>query len=56
MIYNSADAGHPVSVGRRLRKVVPFSRYFKFDGGVAEDWDADHLPIEMIATLKKYST
>merc|ERR1719487_398938 len=51
MMYDVRDDGHPVAVGRQLRRVVPRPRYFEFDSAIEPDWDARHLPQELLAML-----
>merc|ERR1719487_1645479 len=51
MMYDVCDDGHPVAVGRQLRRVVPQPRYFEFDSAIEPDWDARHLPQELLAML-----
>jgi hypothetical protein len=54
MIYDSDDPGHPVHVGRRLRKVVPNALYFEFSSDAHGSWDAQQLPLQLTALLQSH--
>jgi len=51
LIFDTEDAGHPVSVGRQMRKHLPNPRYFEFTRSVDGDWEVHHTGEEMIATM-----
>lgn len=51
LIFDTEDAGHPVSVGRQMRRYLPNSNYFEFTRSKDGDWEADHFGEELIALL-----
>jgi len=51
MIFDTEDDGHPVSVGRQLRRYLPNNRYFEFTRSEDGDWEAEHMGEELIALL-----
>ena len=51
LIFDTEDAGHPVSVGRQMRRHLPNPRYFEFTRSVDGDWEVHHTGEEMIAMM-----
>lgn len=51
LIYDTEDAGHPVSVGRQVRRYIPNNRYFEFTRSKDGDWEAQHMAKELIKLL-----
>jgi len=51
LIFDTEDAGHPVSVGRQMRRYLPNNRYFEFTRSTDGDWEAAHFGEELIALL-----
>ena len=51
LIFDTEDAGHPVSVGRQMRQHLPNPRYFEFTRSVDGDWEVHHTGEEMIAMM-----
>mmetsp|Transcript_105903 Transcript_105903/g.306328 ORF Transcript_105903/g.306328 Transcript_105903/m.306328 type:complete len:394 (+) Transcript_105903:127-1308(+) len=57
-MYDRDDRGHPISVGRRVRKLLGSDdiRYFEFASSHDGDWDAVHLPPELVTMLEGHRT
>ncbi|CAK9018797.1 unnamed protein product [Durusdinium trenchii] len=51
LIFDTEDAGHPVSVGRQMRRQLPNPRYFEFTRSKDGDWEVLHMGEEMIAMM-----
>mmetsp|Transcript_3695 Transcript_3695/g.9396 ORF Transcript_3695/g.9396 Transcript_3695/m.9396 type:complete len:1002 (+) Transcript_3695:77-3082(+) len=47
LIFDTEDAGHPVSVGRQMRRYLPNPRYFEFTRSRDGDWECQHTGEEM---------
>lgn len=51
LIYDTEDDGHPVSVGRQLRRYIPNNRYFEFARSKDGHWEAMHMGEELLSLL-----
>uniref|UniRef100_A0A7S4SS63 Kinesin-like protein n=1 Tax=Alexandrium monilatum TaxID=311494 RepID=A0A7S4SS63_9DINO len=51
LIFDTEDDGHPVSVGRQMRRYLPNNRYFEFARSVDGNWEAAHMGEELVALL-----
>mmetsp|Transcript_104119 Transcript_104119/g.333880 ORF Transcript_104119/g.333880 Transcript_104119/m.333880 type:complete len:1050 (-) Transcript_104119:186-3335(-) len=51
LIFDVEDAGHPVEVGRQMRRYLQDPRYFEFARSVDGDWECQHMGEEMVALL-----
>jgi len=54
MFYDVNDPGHPVHVGRRLKKCLQCPKFFEFSSSKQGNWDAQQLPIELMSLLQAY--
>ena len=52
MAYDTRDAGHPVSVGRTLRRTVRNPIYFEYDGEAEGHWLSKNFAREMLEMLR----
>ena len=48
LLFDSDDDGHPISVGRRMRKNIPINRWFEFEGSKEPSWLSDNMGREML--------
>ncbi|CAE7223635.1 kif4 [Symbiodinium sp. CCMP2592] len=53
LIFDTEDDGHPVSVGRQMRRHLPNPRYFEFTRSKDGDWECHHMGEEMISMLQE---
>ncbi|CAJ1372941.1 unnamed protein product [Effrenium voratum] len=51
LIFDTEDAGHPVSVGRQMRRHLPNPRYFEFTRSADGDWEVHHMAEEMLGMM-----
>jgi len=51
LIFDTEDDGHPVSVGRQMRRYLPHNRYFEFTRSVDGDWEAKYMGAELLQLL-----
>eukprot|EP00927_Polykrikos_kofoidii_P017135 TRINITY_DN17776_c1_g1_i1.p1 TRINITY_DN17776_c1_g1~~TRINITY_DN17776_c1_g1_i1.p1 ORF type:complete len:1160 (-),score=176.85 TRINITY_DN17776_c1_g1_i1:286-3390(-) len=51
MIFDTEDAGHPVAVGRQMRRYLPNNRYFEFTRSTDGDWEAKHMGDELLKLM-----
>eukprot|EP00928_Gymnodinium_smaydae_P029107 TRINITY_DN22014_c0_g1_i1.p1 TRINITY_DN22014_c0_g1~~TRINITY_DN22014_c0_g1_i1.p1 ORF type:complete len:1108 (+),score=144.32 TRINITY_DN22014_c0_g1_i1:47-3370(+) len=54
LIFDTEDDGHPVSVGRQMRRYLPDNRYFEFSRSKDGDWEAMHMGEELLKMLAGY--
>jgi len=51
LIFDIEDAGHPVEVGRQMRRYLQDARYFEFARSVDGDWECNHMGEELVKML-----
>merc|ERR1719375_2435461 len=51
LIFDTEDAGHPVSVGRQMRRHLPNPRYFEFARSRDGEWECQHMGEELLMML-----
>eukprot|EP00397_Hematodinium_sp_SG-2012_P004277 GEMP01004288.1.p1 GENE.GEMP01004288.1~~GEMP01004288.1.p1 ORF type:complete len:1118 (+),score=289.91 GEMP01004288.1:86-3439(+) len=51
LIFDTEDVGHPVSVGRMMRRYLQNPRYFEFARSVDGDWECLHMAEELYTML-----
>jgi len=56
LIFDIDDAGHPVSVGRLMRKYLPHPHYFEFAASSQPNWLGDNMGSEFVKMLSCYPT
>lgn len=54
LIFDTEDAGHPVSVGRQMRRYLPNPIYFEFTRSKDGDWECKHMGTEVFAMLERH--
>ena len=47
LIFDTEDAGHPVAVGRQMRRHLQQPHYFEFTRSVDGDWECQHTGEEL---------
>ena len=52
LLFDSDDDGHPISVGRRMRRFLPNPIWFEFASGKDGDWLAENMPKELLEMLQ----
>ena len=53
LIYDTEDAGHPVSVGRIVKSVMPNTMYFEFTKSKQPNWISDNMASKMLELFTK---
>mmetsp|Transcript_45883 Transcript_45883/g.109262 ORF Transcript_45883/g.109262 Transcript_45883/m.109262 type:complete len:1009 (-) Transcript_45883:195-3221(-) len=51
LIFDTEDAGHPVSVGRQMRRYLQQPRYFEFSRSSDGDWECMHTGEELFRMI-----
>lgn len=51
LTFDTEDDGHPVSVGRLMRRYLQHPRYFEFTRSVDGDWECLHMAEELHAMI-----
>jgi hypothetical protein len=54
LAFDTEDAGHPVAVGRIMRRHLPRPHYFEFVGSEAPGWLEEHFADELRAMFASY--
>eukprot|EP00746_Dinoflagellata_sp_MGD_P010397 gnl/MRDRNA2_/MRDRNA2_121442_c0_seq1.p1 gnl/MRDRNA2_/MRDRNA2_121442_c0~~gnl/MRDRNA2_/MRDRNA2_121442_c0_seq1.p1 ORF type:complete len:1077 (-),score=162.84 gnl/MRDRNA2_/MRDRNA2_121442_c0_seq1:201-3431(-) len=53
LIFNTEDAGHPVSVGRQMRRYLQNPIYYEFTHSKDGNWECVHMGEELYAMLER---
>eukprot|EP00929_Paragymnodinium_shiwhaense_P120954 TRINITY_DN9303_c0_g1_i1.p1 TRINITY_DN9303_c0_g1~~TRINITY_DN9303_c0_g1_i1.p1 ORF type:complete len:1211 (+),score=127.57 TRINITY_DN9303_c0_g1_i1:324-3635(+) len=54
LIFDTEDAGHPVAVGREMRKFLQNPRYFEFSCSTDGYWESMHMGAEVYKMISEY--
>ncbi len=52
LLFDRDDDGHPISVGRRMRRVLPNPIWHEFASGAKPNWLEENMPRELVRMLK----
>eukprot|EP00164_Ancoracysta_twista_P001166 GFYU01001533.1.p1 GENE.GFYU01001533.1~~GFYU01001533.1.p1 ORF type:complete len:1074 (+),score=199.66 GFYU01001533.1:124-3345(+) len=55
LVFDTEDAGHPVKVGRWMKKNLQHCLYHEFAASKEPYWHTDHMAIEMVKLLTTFS-
>ncbi|CAF1315724.1 unnamed protein product [Adineta ricciae] len=56
LMYDVDDAGHPVSVGRLVRKYIPTNHYYEFSSLKESHWLEDNAHLKLLQLFNDYDT